>query len=169
MHSSGFQHMWPASTCLHRCILGREIPDWQLCQRSICNMKAYRQHRFFLLYLANCPNLLSPLVGSQNSVSAQWWMKVFACQPTIVCLCIWVYRRMLYMSFSLFLQQCPPVCLVCQTWRVCERGGKWLYSCCIVLCCFQDLFKYATKLFGKINPHLLRFWQFVEKENMQKF
>ena len=36
-HFSGFQLIWAASACLHRCVRCREIPEWQLSQRSICN------------------------------------------------------------------------------------------------------------------------------------
>ena len=40
------------------------------------------------------------------------------------------------MSSSLFLQQ-YPACLTC------EKGDRWLYSCCFVRCCILDLFKIA--------------------------
>ena len=46
---------------------------------------------------------------------------------------------------SLLLWQCPA-CLVHQTWMVLEMGGRWLYSCCFVGCCFQDLFNTACSI-----------------------
>ena len=52
---------------------------------------------------------------------------------------------MSFMSLSLFLQQCPA-CLVCLTWMILEMRGKWLYSCCFVKCCFQDLFNIACSI-----------------------
>ena len=32
------------------------------------------------------------------------------------------------------------------SWIVYEMGGKWLYNCCFVWCCFQDLFKTACSI-----------------------
>ena len=31
-------------------------------------------------------------------------------------------------------------CMSCWSWMVLEMGGKWLYSCYFLLCCFPDLF-----------------------------
>ena len=44
------------------------------------------------------------------------------------------------MNLSLLFQQCPA-CHIHLTWMVCEMGGKWIYSCCFVGWCFQDMFK----------------------------
>ena len=35
---------------------------------------------------------------------------------------------------------------VCLIWMVLEMGGKCLYSCCFVGCCFQDLFNIACRI-----------------------
>ena len=55
-----------------------------------------------------------------------------------------VHRSTSLMSSSLLLQQCPAY-LVCLTWIVFVMGGRWLYSCCLVGCCHQDLFNIANK------------------------
>ena len=60
-------------------------------------------------------------------------------QPTLTHPYEGVHRRMLLMTSSLLLQQCPT-CLVCFTCMVLEMGCKGLYSCCFVGCCFHDLF-----------------------------
>ena len=49
------------------------------------------------------------------------------------------------MSSSLLLQQCPTY-LVRRTWVVLQIGGRRLYSCCFVECCFQDLFNIARNI-----------------------
>ena len=46
------------------------------------------------------------------------------------------------MSSSILLQQC----LVRLTWIVFVMDGKWLYSCCFVGCCHQDLFSIARNI-----------------------
>ena len=46
------------------------------------------------------------------------------------------------MSLSLFLQH-HPTCLVWFIWMVLEIGGRWPYNCCLVGCCFQNLFSIA--------------------------
>ena len=56
-----------------------------------------------------------------------WWMQVFAGQLTLVCPCLRVHWRILLMSLSLFLQQCPTY-LAHLSWMVCEMKGKWLYK-----------------------------------------
>ena len=49
------------------------------------------------------------------------------------------------MNWSYFLQKCPA-CLIHLTWMSFEIGGMWLYSCCFLGCCFQDLFKTARSI-----------------------
>ena len=49
------------------------------------------------------------------------------------------------MSSSLLLHQ-YPTSLVYLTWVLSEIESKWLYSCCFVGCCFQDMFKIACYL-----------------------
>ena len=53
--------------------------------------------------------------------------------------CEGVHRRTSLMSLPLLLQQCPA-CLVRLIGMVLEMGDEWLYCCCFVGCCFQDLF-----------------------------
>ena len=52
------------------------------------------------------------------------------------------------MSLSLLLQQCPA-CLVRLTWIVFLMGGRWPYSCCLVGCCLQVLFKMLQAILNK--------------------
>ena len=59
---------------------------------------------------------------------------------TLACLCVGVYWRTPLMSPSLLLQQ-YPACLVWLIWMVLEIEDRWSCSCCLVGCCFQDLFK----------------------------
>ena len=60
--------------------------------------------------------------------------------------CEGVHKRKLLMNSSLLLQQCPA-CLVCLIWIVCKIGGSWLYNCCFLGCCLQDLFNIARSIF----------------------
>ena len=55
------------------------------------------------------------------------------------------YRSTSLMSSSQHLHQCPA-CLFRLTWRVFVMGGRWLYSCCFVGCCLQDLFNIARSI-----------------------
>ena len=56
------------------------------------------------------------------------------------------HRGASLMSSYLLLQQCPA-CLVRLTGIVFVMGGWWLYSCCFVGCCLQDLFRIARNIF----------------------
>ena len=49
------------------------------------------------------------------------------------------------MSSSLLLQH---VSFILLGWFVREIGEKWLYSCCFMESCFQDLFKTAQSILG---------------------
>ena len=49
------------------------------------------------------------------------------------------------MSLSLLLKQCST-CPIHLIWIVLEMGGRWLYRCCFVGCCFQDLFIIACNI-----------------------
>ena len=53
------------------------------------------------------------------------------------------------MSSSLLLQQCPTRVLRL-TWLVFVMGGRWLYSCCWVRCCLQDLFNIVRSILVKL-------------------
>ena len=56
-----------------------------------------------------------------------------------------VHWRTSLMSLSLLLHQCLT-CLVRLIWIVLEMEDRWLYSCCFVGCCFQDLFSVAPSI-----------------------
>ena len=89
------------------------------------------------------PSSITPDRSSRlHPVSAQSRsMFVFDGRPTLVCPCVGVLKR----KSSFLLQQCLA-CLVHLTWIACEMIGSWLYSCCFVRCCFQDLFKTARSI-----------------------
>ena len=59
--------------------------------------------------------------------------------------CVGVYGRTLLMSSSLLYQQCPAYC-VRLIWMFFEMGGKRLYNCSFVECCFEYLFKIARSI-----------------------
>ena len=56
-----------------------------------------------------------------------------------------VHRSTSLMSSSLLLQQ-GSACLVRLTWIVFVMGVRWLYSCCLVGSCRQDLFNIARNI-----------------------
>ena len=58
--------------------------------------------------------------------------------------CEGVHRTSL-MSLSLLLQRCLA-CLVRLTLIVFVMGGRWLYNCCFVGCCLQDLSNIARSI-----------------------
>ena len=72
--------------------------------------------------------LVSPLDSIQYLHRADE-CKVFAGHVRLVCPWVGIHWRMLLISLSLLLHQCPA-CLVHLTLMVCEIGGKWHYRCC---------------------------------------
>ena len=56
-----------------------------------------------------------------------------------------VNRNILLISSSLLLHQ-NPTCLVCLTFIVFMMDGWWLYNCCLLRCCLQNLFKTARSI-----------------------
>ena len=69
-----------------------------------------------------------------------WWILVFAAQPTLVCPCVGVHRRMFLMSLSLFLQHVLFLLLgLVLRWKEGSRTTVVLWRCC-----FQDLFNAAS-------------------------
>ena len=50
------------------------------------------------------------------------------------------------MSSFLLFQQCPTY-LARLIWMVLKMESRWLYSCCFVGCCFQDLFNIARRFY----------------------
>ena len=64
----------------------------------------------------------------RHSVSAQSrWIYDFAGQPTLVCPCLVVHRKMSLISLPLLLLQCPA-CLFHLNWIVCVNWSKWPHS-----------------------------------------
>ena len=98
----------------------------------------------------SCHSSLSFIASSRSSglhpVSSQsCCKKVRAGHPTFARPCEEFYGRTSLMSLSLILQLCPA-CLVRLTCIVFAMGGRWLYSCCFVGCCLQELFKIARSI-----------------------
>ena len=50
-------------------------------------------------------------------------------------------------TYKLILASPVVSCMACLIWMVLEMEGKWLYICCFVGCCFQDLFYIACSIF----------------------
>ena len=73
------------------------------------------------------------------------YIYVLASYPAFAYPCEGLHRSMSLMSSFWLLQQCPA-CLVHLTWIVFMMGGRWLYSCCFVGCCLQDLFNIARSI-----------------------
>ena len=69
-------------------------------------------------------------------------------RPTLARLLKRVHWRTSLMS-SFLLQQCPE-CIVRLIRIVLEIGGKCPYSCCLMRCCFQNLFKIACSIWGQL-------------------
>ena len=69
------------------------------------------QTKWIPLHPSSCPSLLIITVSkssSRHQVSTEsWWMWVFAGQPTLVCPCVGVHRRLSLMSSCLHFQQYP--------------------------------------------------------------
>ena len=82
----------------------------------------------------------------QHPVSSHsCWMYVRAGRPAFARPCVGIHKSTSLMSSSLLLQQCPA-CLVRLIWIVFVIGGRWPYSCCLVGCCCQDLFRIARSI-----------------------
>ena len=72
---------------------------------------------------------------------------------------LWVsWHRWIHMwetsreSLYKFVSASPAISRVSgSSWKVCEKGDKWQYSCCIGRCCFQDLFKIAHSIFALLT------------------
>ena len=95
---------------------------------------------FSLSFIASCRS------SGQHPVSSHsCWMYVRAGRPAFARPCVGVHKSTSLLSSSLLLQQCPA-CLVRLTWIVFVIGGRWPYSCCLVRCCRQDLFKIARSI-----------------------
>ena len=87
--------------------------------------------------------MVSPLDGIQHPHIVD--KSVSAGQSAQVYLCLEVHWRTSQMSSSLLAKQCP-VYLPHPIRMVYMIGGKRLYNCCFVGCCFQDLLKAAQHL-----------------------
>ena len=104
--------------------------------------------RLFLTLSRNT-SLLSIASGRSSRLhplSAQsCCMLVRAGRPVFARPCEGVHRSTSLMSSSQLLQQCPA-CLVSLILIVFVIRGRWLYSCCFLGCCLQDLFNIARSI-----------------------
>ena len=104
--------------------------------------------RIFLI-LSHHPSQSSIAFGRSSGlypVSAQsCCMHVRAGRPAFARPSEGIHRSTSLTSSSLLLQQCPA-CLVRLILIVFMTGGRWLYSCCFVWCCLQDLFNIARNV-----------------------
>ena len=136
--------------------------EWQYNLLSLCFKKAFKMlikkknfnfyhHHVVLLSrisLTLSRHLsLSSIIPSRSSrlhpVLAQICCRyILACCPKLARLCEGVHGSTLLMNSPVLLQQCPT-CLVHLIWMVFMMGGRWLYSCCFVGCCLQNLFNTA--------------------------
>ena len=100
------------------------------------------------------PDSLSQFVPIIHTATTTTWLAklqpvscnlVLACRPTVASLCEGVNRITYLMSMLLPLQKCSA-CLVRLIWMVLLMGGKWLYSCYFVGCCFQDLLNITRRI-----------------------
>ena len=71
---------------------------------------------------------------------------VLICQPTLTRPCEGVHRSSLIMSSSL---------MSFSLLESLEMGGKWLYSCCFVRCCFLDFFSIARSILVQFPSSLV--------------
>ena len=99
---------------------------------------------FSWLSLAICPYqpsfFISPLDSIQCPQKTDEY--VFTDQPTLVCPCVGVHKRMLLLSLCKTLKHCSA-CLAPLTWMGCVMWGKQQYNCHFVGCCFLGLFQTA--------------------------
>ena len=97
------------------------------------------QHRYLWPSPANTPYCSLLPAGLQDRIGTALLYVVSSC------LCSSMWRG----SQSLLLQQCPA-CLVRLILIVFLLGGRWLYRCCFVGCCLQELFNIARRMFNNI-------------------
>ena len=97
-------------------------------------------HHFSLLFIASGRSSGPHPVSSRSCC-----MYVRAGRPAFARPYVGVHRSTSLMSSSLFLQQCPA-CLVRLTMIVFVMGGRWLFSWCLVGCCYQDSFNIARSI-----------------------
>ena len=58
------------------------------------------------------------------------------------------------MNAPLLPQQCPA-CHARLVWMIFEMGGRWLYNCCFVGCCLQNLFNTARSILIQLPSSFL--------------
>ena len=121
---------------------------------SFCDVQTYHHHHHHhVVQLARISLTLSlhfsrSFIASGRSSglhpvsSHSCWMYVRAGRPAFARPYVRVHRSTSLMSSSQLLQQWPA-CLVRLTWIVFVMGSRWPYSCCLVGCCWQDLFNIA--------------------------
>ena len=95
---------------------------------------------FFLSFIASGRSSGLHPVSSHNCC-----MYVGAGRPAFAWPYAGVHRSTSLKISSLLLQQCPA-CLVRLAWIVFVMGGRWPYSCFLVVCCLQHLFNIARSI-----------------------
>ena len=107
------------------------------------------------------PSLATPPYRSSLPAGPQGYIPYphRAGRPAFARPCERVHRRTSLMSLSLLFQLCPA-CLVHLTLIFFMMRGKWLYNCCFVGCCLQDLFKRtcvmnSVKYWREVNQYFV--------------
>ena len=113
----------------------------------------HHHHHVLLLVWISLTLSLSPFiyhpslpVGLLDYI--MWPYRAFVDKFQLVVKHLCVHRRTSRLSSSLLLHQ-YPACLVGLIWMVLEIGGRLLYSCCFVTCCFQNLFNIACSILAQ--------------------
>ena len=123
------------------------VKDWVVGFPNIIIILSCHQHGYPWPSLATSPYCSSLLAGPQGYMP--YPHRATVCRFVLVSLLLLghegVHRRTSLMSSSPLLQQCPA-CLVRLTLIVFVMRGRWLYCCCFVGCCLQDLFKIARSI-----------------------
>ena len=121
------------------------IKSWLLTRHRLVSLLIYQHQQQQVTQQARI-SLTLYLSPSVPIIHRSWQVLLCPCRavlgrPTLARPRDGVHRRTLMIS-SLLLQHCPAY-FVHLTWMVLEMGGRWLYNCCFVRCCFKDLFSIA--------------------------
>ena len=135
-----YSYVW---RCLHVCVY--------LCDVCVC------VHTYVYIVLPSrisltlsCHLSLLSIAPRRSSrlypvLAQSYCRELLAGRPAFARPCEGVHRSISPMSSFLLLQQCPA-CLVRLTLIAFVMGGRWLYSCCFVGFCLQDLFNIACSI-----------------------
>ena len=91
-------------------------------------------------------------VGPLDYIQCLYWADTFIniCWLVRVSLCFFFFLSRLTVVEGNNLLMCstllPQQCLLYLALMVCGIGDEWLYSCCSVRCCFQDLFNVTHRI-----------------------